>query len=561
MDVLQFTHSRQLASVHLSLTDSYELLACSRPSDVFLIEDLSGARPCPRSVSDALSPRFVNEFGPAMDRENAGFLKHECFQPVSLPAGARLLPCHWLFSYKRDGTPKARFVLGGHRQRLGMDYFEHKNYCAVLSSRDNRILLALAAAEQWSVYQTDVVQAFLHGVLDDVDIFINPPERYPCPPGTVLKLRKAVYGLHQAPVKFKQEVVEWFRSHGYQAANQSETIWFLRVKDAILIHALYADDFLHFTSDPKLYQSFQQEFKRRFEVKSDRVEVYLGNRIVTDTQRLRVHLDQSQYSKDLLERFGMASSTPVATPMVDRLSAQSGGTPLGKEDQEKFRGIVGSLLYLSCWSRPDIAFAVSELSRFVSSASDVHMKAAKHLLRYLKGTVDIGLNYSRPTHVGALGTVNQLWGYVDSDWAGCADTRKSTSGYVLMLNRSAIAWKSKRQSVVALSTAEAEFIAASAMVQEVIYTRRLLEILGFPQVQPTPICEDNRTCIAWSEGSVGGSERAKHIDLRAHFVHEAVKDKHLVLQQVSSWDNVADLMTKPLPAAPFQLLRKRLLGL
>ncbi len=133
-----------------------------------------------------------------------------------------------------------------------------------------------------------------------------------------------------------------------------------------------------------------------------------------------------------------------------------------------------------------------------------------------------------------------------------------------MLNGAAVAWKSKRQSVVALSSAEAEFTAALALVQEVIYTRCLLENLGFPQEEPTFIYRDNRTCIAWSEGFVGGSDSAKHIDLRGHFVHDAVEAKILKLMPVNrvdiSLDNVADLQTKPLTKAPFLTLRKRLLG-
>ena len=155
---------------------------------------------------------------------------------------------------------------------------------------------------------------------------------------------------------------------------------------------------------------------------------------------------------------------------------------------------------------------------------------------------------------------NLLWGYVDSDWAGCPDSRKSTSGYVLMLNGAAISWKSKRQSVVALSSAEAEFVAASSMVQEVIYIRKFLETLGFPQADPTPVFEDNRTCIAWSEGSVGGSDRAKHIDLRAHFVHDAVEHGVLKLTTIASVSNVADQLTKPLGAASLLDLRKKMMG-
>jgi hypothetical protein len=129
-----------------------------------------------------------------------------------------------------------------------------------------------------------------------------------------------------------------------------------------------------------------------------------------------------------------------------------------------------------------------------------------------------------------------------------------------MFNGAVISWKSKRQNVVALSSAEAEFMAASSLVQEVIYIRRLLDRLGFPQNDPTPIGEDNRTCIAWGEGAVGGSDRAKHIDLRRHFVHDAVKAGILTLHAVSSSDNIADLLTKPLAEPVFLLLRKRMMG-
>jgi hypothetical protein len=156
---------------------------------------------------------------------------------------------------------------------------------------------------------------------------------------------------------------------------------------------------------------------------------------------------------------------------------------------------------------------------------------------------------------------NQLWGFVDSDWAGCPDSRRSTSGYALMLNGATISWKSKRQSVMALSPAEAEFIAASSMVQKVIYARRLLEQLGFSQPEPAPVYEDNTMCIKWSEGSVGGSYRAKHIDLREHFVHEAVEKKIFKLESINSTNNAADLLTKPLLKALFWPLSKRLLGL
>jgi hypothetical protein len=324
----------------------------------------------------------------------------------------------------------------------------------------------------------------------------------------------------------------------------------------VLVHGLYADDFLHFSNRNAVYASLRDQLRKRFDIKTGPVDVYLGNRISVDSENFNASIDQSAYIDDLLTKFGLGDSNPVATPIVQRLSAVDRGNSVAKADHDLYRVMVGSLLYLSCWTRPDISFAVSELSRFVSDPGLVHMQAAKRVIRYLKGTKELKLRYSRPEGV----KINQLWGYVDSDWAGCIDTRKSTTRYLLMFNGAAVSWKSKRQNVVALSSAEAEFMAASALVQEVIYIRKLLQRLGYTQSGPTPIFEDNRTCIAWTEGSVGGSDRAKHIDLRAHFVHDAVKDGVLTLCPVSSADNVADLLTKPLPEAAFLVLRKRLMG-
>jgi hypothetical protein len=351
-------------------------------------------------------------------------------------------------------------------------------------------------------------------------------------------------------------VTDWLRTEGYDPINDSETIWKLRTDKGILVHALYADDFLHFSNNPELYSEFKVKIQQKFDIKTGEVDNYLGNRITRNEQAGLIRLDQEAYLEEVLKRFNMDKCTPVKTPMEERLSEANRGTTLSKEDQAKYRMIVGSLLYLACWSRPDISFAVSELSRFVSSAGEVQMKAAQRVLRYLKGSKELGLQYMKSSD-----PTNILWGYVDSDWAGCLDTRKSTSGYVLMFNGCAVSWKSKRQSVVALSSAEAEFIAASSLVQEVIAVRKLLEKLGVPQQDPTAIGEDNRTCIAWSEGSVGGSDRAKHIDLRKHFVHEAVQASHIKLNPVRSADNLADLFTKPLPRSSFESLRNRIMGL
>jgi len=408
-----------LAAVHVSFCDSYSLLSADLGPDLRLI---------PKTCSQALSPDFITDWKPAMEKEIQGFLKHKCFAPVPLTPHLRMLPGQWLFSRKRTGQAKARFVIGGHRQRLGTDYFEFQNYCAVLASRDNRVLLALAAAQGWHIYQTDVEQMFLHGVLDDVDLYIRPPALYPCPTDHVLKLLKAVYGLHQAPPKFKKEVTVWLKSQGYSPANDSETVWIIRKGDKVLIHALYADDFLHFSNCKDLYAKFRDQFKNRFDIKTGEVSVYLGNKIVVESDQFKTSINQSEYIEEILGKFDMGSSHAVGTPMTGRLSASEKGKDLSAPEKASYRVLVGSLLYLACWTRPDISFAVSELSRFVADPGQNHMSAAKRVLRYLRGTKDLGLQYTRPTGSSA----NRLHGYVDSDWAGCADKRKSTTGYVLM---------------------------------------------------------------------------------------------------------------------------------
>ena len=268
-----------------------------------------------------------------------------------------------------------------------------------------------------------MVQAFLHGILDDADLYVQPPARFPCPLGFVCKLLRAIYGLHQAPVKFKQEVVAWFKENNYTAANSSETIWIRREGTSVLTDGLYADDFLHHTNDTNMYKTFQQKFTKRFEVKSGKAAVYLGNRITVDSNKLTVNIDQTQYIDELLERFQMADCNPVPTPMLQCLSAEHEGEKLSADDHDIYRNMVGSLLYLACWTRPDISFAVSELSRFVSAPGHLHMAAAKHLIRYIQGSRELGLMYSKSSNSGPMNQPNILWGFVDSDWAGCPDSR------------------------------------------------------------------------------------------------------------------------------------------
>jgi hypothetical protein len=566
----QFTQQYlNLLDAHILFEDLSGLADFVIESDVCYSADFKQKLVDPKNHADAMARSDASAWKEAEIKEVQGLINRGCFKIVDRPANCTPLPTTMVYKYKysKDNNVtvrKCRLCVRGDRQREGVDYFKYKTYSAVLNSRENRVLCALAASTGWSVHQTDITQAFTYGELDPgVEIYCYIPDGFPSVSSNkVLKLERSVYGLKQAPAAFKDKLTSFFKSKNFKAVNDAGTVWMLTQGSSVIITACYVDDVLHFTNDQKLYRIFRQSFEKQFDVKSsDTVDVYLGNEVIIDKSKRKVALSQSHYILSCLDRFGLSNCNGVDLPLRERLSSSSQPSTPVADDCTVYRAMVGSLLYVAQWTRPDISYSVSELSRFVSNPGQVHLEQAKRVFRYLSKTSALHLEYSPSAVPGSPVADNQLWGYVDSDWAGCPDTRRSTSGYVLMLNGAAVSWRCKRQSVFALSSAEAEFIAASSMVQEVIFLRKFLDNLGFKQNSPTPIFADNETCIHWSEGSVGGSDRAKHIDLRKHFVHDARQQGILQLQKIDSEFNGADLLTKPFKDTMlFERHRKHLMG-
>ncbi len=522
----------------------------------------------PRTYREAMLRSDADKWQQALDAEMAGLFERNVFRVVDPPKGRTVLDTTVVFKRKVDpvtGTIvyKARLCLRGDQQKEGTDYFKHKTYSAVLNSRENRVIYALAAGNSWNLMTSDITQAFTYGKLD-VELFCHPPSGYKCPAGKILALNNALYGCIQASACFKKCYCDFLLKDGFKPMNGAETIFKKQHNDSFVIASIFVDDSLNATNDSTYYRDFRKKFEKYFKVKTnDHIDVFLGIRVIVDKSKKSISLNQQHYIEACLQKFGLASCHGVCTPITERLSVQDQPETPDLKIQSVYREMVGSLLYISSWTRPDIAFAVSELSRFVSNPGSKHLAAAKRVFRYLKETISDGIIYHPPL-LSTLSDgfpLNILWGYVDSDWAGCPDTRRSTSGFALMLNEAAVSWRSKRQPTVALSSAEAEYISGSSLVQEVIYLRKLLNNLGFPQQEPTVIFADNETCIAWSEGSVGGSDRAKHLDLRVHFLHEAVQAGHLVLRKIDTKLNCSDLFTKPsISADQFALFRRRLMG-
>jgi len=257
-----------------------------------------------------------------------------------------------------------------------------------------------------------------------------------------------------------------------------------------------------------------------------------------------------RYAQEILKRFGMDRCNPVKNPIVPgcKLSKDEEGT---KVDASMFKQVVGSLMYLTA-TRPDLMYGVSLISRFMSCPTEQHWLAAKRLLRYLMGTMNLGIFYKK-------GGCKQLIAYSDSDFVGDIDDRKSTTGCVFIISSGAVSWSSKKQSVVSLSTTKAEYIAAASCACQCVWLRRVLEQLGCEQKECTTILCDNSSSIKLSKNHVLHG-RSKHIDIKFHFLREMVKENVVNLSYCKTQDQIADIMTKPLGLELFLKFR-RLLGL
>ena len=303
---------------------------------------------------------------------------------------------------------------------------------------------------------------------------------------------------------------------------------------------------------------FKAHMLERF-IGTDEGEVteYLGCEHVRDRKARTGQLIQAGYAERVLRVFNMWECNPVATPMDPnvRLSKLDCPEVVDPLLHRKYRSIVGCLSYLVNMTRPDLAFSFSQLSKFLQYPGEAHLAAAYRVLAYVKGTLHQGLSWHDP----GAGSRNKLSGWVDSDFASDVDTRKSMTGYLMVLNGGPISWKASRQGGVTLSSSEAEFVAASQAGQEVLYLRALLKGFAYLQHGPTEIWEDNASCILMSENPTN-RERSRHVDVRVHFLRDMVRDGSVKLIKCAGTQNVADALTKSLPRPAFHKHREFLKG-
>ena len=360
-----------------------------------------------------------------------------------------------------------------------------------------------------------------------------------------VKLVKSLYGAKQAPRIWNRKIDNFFKEHGLIPLKSDPCCYIKTIDDRILIICIYVDDLLICGSNNEDIKQFKIKLNENFKMTDlGAVKYLLGMEIIRNKEKKLLYINQTSYIKSILEEFGMMDCNSSVIPMDPKFN-------LIKQDDiiisnDNYRKLIGTLLYLSTHTRPDISYAVSYLSRFVESPTANHWNAGKRILRYLKGTMNLGIIYD-----GKLPF--ELTGSVDADWASDVNSnRKSTTGYIFMLCGGPINWKSRKQLTVALSSCESEYIALSETIKELVWIIGLLKEMNcttFGEYE-TNIKIDNMAAKYLAENDIVHN-RSKHIDIKYHFIKEKLHEKLFKLEKIRSEQNQADLFTKPLSACLF----------
>ena len=515
---------------------------------------LSGS---PTTVKEAMRSIDRLQWRRAMEEEMQALNETGALELVERPVGANIIDTRWVFKVKRNEHGaierfKARLVAKGYVQVEGVDYFEI--YAPVAKPTSIRVVLAIATFEDWDIDNMDVDTAFLQSPVHEV-IYVSQPEGFEQRGRggreLVCRVHKSLYGLRQAPRNWNKEIDGWLCEFGLKPSQADPCLYIMIDETNVLVVLLYVDDIIITGNSRAIMDRFKASISNRFKMKDlGMLRWILGVEIRRDRAKRTLELSQGAYIDSVLARFGMEDSKSVATPAEGVLKRMTDG-----QTDHEYMQLVGSVLYLATISRPDIAFAVQNLGRHMQRVGPEHWVAAKRLLKYLSGTRQLGIQFS-----GNASDATKLVGYCDADWAGDVDTRRSTTAYIFVLAGACVSWASKLQPTVALSSAEAEYMALCSGVQEAIHLRSLLLDLGYEQTEPTAVYEDNQACIAMSSNPTINHKRSKHIDIRYHFTRERVEGGEIELLYVPTEHQLADLLTKALESKRVAKLRSQVLG-
>ena len=477
----------------------------------------------------------------AIKEEKTSLLKNKTWKLVEKSELGKRKPLssRWIFKVKDDGKYKARLVIRGCEQKYGLDY--ENTFSPVVNSSSLKVLFGLANKRKYSIVSFDVKTAFLHGELNE-DVYMLPPEGYNIG-DKVCKLQKALYGLKQAPASWNLKLTKFLKQEGLVQLTSEQCMF--KTNNNSLYLAIYVDDGVVVGENIHEIRELVEKLKTEFEITViEEPETFLGMEINRTENKLK--LTQENYTDKVLNKYGMEESKPVSTPLVKA----EGIDEEEASGKYPYRETIGSLLYLSNKTRPDIGFAVNYCSRYVEKPTNQRIRDTKRIMRYLNSTKEYGISYDANTDE------DKVIAYCDSDFAGDTETRKSTTGYVIIYCGGPISWSSRKQSIVATSSTEAEYIAAAECCKELIYIKSLLiELIDKPIDITLNI--DNQSAISLIETGII-NRRSKHIDVKYRFIYEQVNNKVLKIKYCPTDRQLADIFTKVLGTNKFNNCKKYL---
>ena len=482
--------------------------------------------------------------------EYDSLLENKTWVLVPRPKDRQVVANRWVYDIKHDGRFKARLVAKGFTQVWGEDY--HETFSPVACFESIRYLLVHAALEDWDIEAMDVKTAFLNGDLEE-EIYMEQPEgwavkgkeKYVC------LLKKAIYGLKQASRQWNAKIHKSLLDLGFSRTYSDAGVYVYRRQggDFTLIVVLYVDDLLLFGDDTSQIAQLKRALKKQYKMTDlGPVQRFLGLRITRDCSVQTIDIDQEEYIQSVLEHFNMADCKPASTPLPSGAVLVATEQPASDSFCQRYQSLIGSLLYATLGTRPDIDFAVTRLSKYNANPSDAHWNYAKYVLRYLQGTKNYRLRYYGASNDGLLS-------YSDSDWAEDRDDRHSTSGSVFLMAGGAVSWASRRQPTISLSLTEAEYKAASDTCRQLTWLRTFGSELGDDVTRPTPLCLDNQGSIFLSVNPVI-DRRTKHVEIKYHYIREQVELGSVEIFYVATKDQLADALTKNVPISVMERFRQ-----
>ncbi|CAI5970099.1 unnamed protein product [Closterium sp. NIES-65] len=507
--------------------------------------------PTPRSYAEAVEGPYSSQWQAAMDAEMASWKSTGTYVDAVPPPGANIVSGMWIFRVKRPpGSPpvfKARYVARGFSQRQGVDYFQ--TFSPTPKMTTLRVLLHIAAQRDYELHSLDFSTAFLQGSLHE-EIWLRRPPGFTgtFPPGTQWSLQRPVYGLRQAPREWHDTLRTTLAALGF-APSTADPSLFLRTDTSLppFYILVYVDDLVFATADTAGLAYVKSELLKRHTCTDlGELRSYLGLQITRDRARRTITLTQSHMVQQVLQRFGFTYSSPQATPLSTRHSLSALPSDESVESSGPYPELVGCLMYLMTCTRPDLAYPLSILARYVAPGRHrpEHMAAAKRVLRYLCSTSGMGLVLGGRSPV-------VLTGHADASWADDQATQRSSQGYTFSLGSGSVSWRSTRLSSVLSSSCEAEIYAGAMAAQELRWLTCLLTDLGEPPRSPPVLYVDNKAMLALCREQ-RLENRTKHIALRYFLARELQQRGQLRLAYVASEANTADVFIKALAPCDHQ---------